>query len=134
LPNSSTAPRSIAKLNARRPNATAIAAAEAWVLAEKDGRVQKQGGPRQKAQNGLIAHPREHFFFSVRFTIIVNSTSDLCLKGISLGPMTAMQAQRIGALPGLPLLHEVVTRHVTQHAAKLLRGLTVFACALGSAA
>jgi hypothetical protein len=38
-----------------------IAAAEAWALAEKDGKVQKQGGPRQKAQNGLIAHPREHF-------------------------------------------------------------------------
>jgi hypothetical protein len=41
--------------------AIAIVAAEAWGLAEKKGLVQKQGGPRQKAQNGLIAHPREHF-------------------------------------------------------------------------
>ena len=33
----------------------------AWTAAEADGRVQKQGGPRQKGKNSLFEDPRVHF-------------------------------------------------------------------------
>lgn len=55
----------IVSANVKRRNLTgqqrAIAAARAWSRARAEGKIQKQGGPRQKAQDALIADPRSHF-------------------------------------------------------------------------
>ncbi|MGH6678878.1 MAG: hypothetical protein ACREDL_08085 [Bradyrhizobium sp.] len=52
-------------LNVKRRNLNAaqraIAAADAWLRAEAEGHVQKQGGPRQNAETRRIASPRDHF-------------------------------------------------------------------------
>jgi hypothetical protein len=63
--NPSTDARGLFSLNVKRRNLSArkraIAAGEAWRHAEAEGRVQKQGGPLQKAQSALTAKPRSYF-------------------------------------------------------------------------
>jgi ParB-like chromosome segregation protein Spo0J len=57
----------VVSLNVKRRNLTAgqraIAAAEAWIQAEKEGRVRTQGGDRKSSAKNLhlITKPRDHF-------------------------------------------------------------------------
>jgi hypothetical protein len=88
----------VASLNAKRRESTAsqraIAAAEAWKIAEEEGRVRKQGArtdlqPLPKEGKGLIANPREHFgalfnvgknYVEMARTVIENPAQSVIVK------------------------------------------------------
>jgi hypothetical protein len=100
----------VVSLNVKRRNLTAsqkaIAAAEAWVMAEAEGRVQKHGGDRKsKPQNGvlIIKFPSEHFgaLFSVGKNYVDMAKALLAEDG---DPTNAVQIKKGG--PNAPKLKD----------------------------